>query len=214
MQIRPEAINRVILIVLDSVGAGELPDAASYGDQGSNTLGNIARQVPLRCRRSGRWGCPRGRRLVLPHPAGTARRVRTDGRNLTGKDSVTGHWELMGLVLDRPFPVFPRWLSGRADRRVPEAHSPGHDRQQGSLRNRHHRRVRPGTRTHRQAHRLHVRRQRLPDRGARRRRAAAGALSLLRDRLRTGRERVGRRPRHRQAFRRSGRQLHENRQPT
>ena len=93
--------------MLDSVGVGELPDAATYGDQGSNTLGNIARQVPLRV--------PALRSLGLDRVAaigadGSAAPLGAFGRmaeTSPGKDSVTGHWELMGLVLDRPFPVFP-----------------------------------------------------------------------------------------------------------
>ena len=93
--------------MLDSVGVGELPDAATYGDQGSNTLGNIARQVPLRV--------PALRSLGLDRVAaigadGSAVPLGAFGRmaeTSPGKDSVTGHWELMGLVLDRPFPVFP-----------------------------------------------------------------------------------------------------------
>jgi phosphopentomutase len=85
--------DRVILIVLDSVGIGELPDAAMYGDEGSNTVGNIASSVGLRV--------PTLRRLGLD------RLVTLPASSSPGKDSVTGHWELMGLVLNRPFPVFP-----------------------------------------------------------------------------------------------------------
>ena len=104
---RDRDLHRVILIVLDSVGVGELPDAAAYGDQGSNTLGNIARSVPL--------GVPSLRSLGLARvahlePTQTAVPIGAFGRMAEaspGKDSVTGHWELMGLVLDRPFPVFP-----------------------------------------------------------------------------------------------------------
>jgi phosphopentomutase len=99
---------RVFLIVLDSVGIGELPDARAYGDAGSNTVGNIARQVSLKI--------PTLRRLGLGHlvslggaesagePLGAFGRMAEAS---PGKDSVTGHWELMGLVLDRAFPVFP-----------------------------------------------------------------------------------------------------------
>jgi phosphopentomutase len=102
-----QGIVRVILIVLDSVGAGELPDAAAYGDQGSDTLGNMSRTVPLEL--------PTLRRLGLARVAnigGTAQQppAAAFGRMSEaspGKDSVTGHWELMGLVLERPFPVFP-----------------------------------------------------------------------------------------------------------
>lgn len=100
--------DRVILIVLDGVGVGELPDADAYGDQGSDTLGNIARQIPLRLPTLRRLGLARVAPAVgtpQPHPpSGAFGRM---AERSAGKDSVTGHWELMGLVLDRPFPVFP-----------------------------------------------------------------------------------------------------------
>ena len=106
--------RRAIVIVMDSVGIGELPDAAEYGDQGSDTLGHVAAQVPL--------GIPTLRALGLGRVAAIgsdfAQRAHADGTTLPsavgrmseaskGKDSVTGHWEMMGIVLDRPFPVFP-----------------------------------------------------------------------------------------------------------
>lgn len=98
---------RVILIVLDSVGIGELPDAPLYEDQGSNTLGNIAAQVPLNIPTLAAMGL--AKLVPLPgHASATA--TAAYGRmaeRSAGKDSVTGHWELMGLVLDRPFPTFP-----------------------------------------------------------------------------------------------------------
>ena len=99
--------TRVILIVMDSVGIGELPDADRYGDRGSNTIANIHRRVPLRI--------PTLRRLGLSNvvdigdPVGAAA-LGAYGRmaeRSPGKDSVTGHWEIAGLVLDRPFPTFP-----------------------------------------------------------------------------------------------------------
>ena len=103
------APDRVILIVLDSVGCGELPDAADYGDEGSDTLGNIARRVPLRVPHLRRLGLARvstvNRIEPEPDPAGAFGRM---AESSPGKDSVTGHWELMGLVLERPFPVFPK----------------------------------------------------------------------------------------------------------
>jgi len=100
--------TRAIVIVLDSVGIGELPDAAAYGDEGSNTLGHIATAVPLRVPALRRLGL--SRLVSLPPvqdpdpPAGAFGRMAQQSK---GKDSVTGHWELMGLVLDRPFPTFP-----------------------------------------------------------------------------------------------------------
>jgi phosphopentomutase len=99
-------IERVILLVLDSVGIGALPDASAYGDAGSDTLGNIARIVPL--------GLPTLRSLGLasiaaiggdrPAPLGAVGRMAEAS---AGKDSVTGHWEMTGVVLDRAFPTFP-----------------------------------------------------------------------------------------------------------
>ena len=94
--------------MLDSVGIGELPDAASYGDQGSDTIGNIARRVPLEVPTLRALGL--GRVAALGGAVAPARPLAAFGRMAAvsaGKDSVTGHWELMGIVLDRPFPVFP-----------------------------------------------------------------------------------------------------------
>ena len=104
---RASRFRRVILIVLDSVGVGELPDADRYGDAGSDTLGNLARAYPLRIPALRSLGL--GRVARLPH-AGEGEPRGAFGRMAEaspGKDSVTGHWELMGLVLERPFPVFP-----------------------------------------------------------------------------------------------------------
>lgn len=90
------------------MGIGELPDAAAYGDQGSNTLANIARRVPLQIPTLRSLGLPRlvPLRGVQPVDAPLAAYGRMAEAS-AGKDSVTGHWELMGIVLDRPFPVFP-----------------------------------------------------------------------------------------------------------
>lgn len=104
----PAPISRVIVVVIDSAGIGALPDAALYGDEGSDTLGNIARRVPLALPTLGGLGL--GHLADLPgippvdRPRGA---FATMAEASPGKDSVTGHWELMGLVLDRPFPVFP-----------------------------------------------------------------------------------------------------------
>jgi phosphopentomutase len=98
---------RVIVIVLDSVGIGELPDASLYEDQGSNTLGNIARAVPLRIPHLAALGLAKLAALpggATPTPTGAFGRM---AERSAGKDSVTGHWELMGVVLERPFPTFP-----------------------------------------------------------------------------------------------------------
>jgi phosphopentomutase len=100
--------DRAIVIVLDSVGVGELPDAARYGDEGSNTLGHIAERVTLSIPTLAALGLPcilplRG----VPPPAQPRAAFGRMAEQSAGKDSVTGHWELMGLVLDRAFPTFP-----------------------------------------------------------------------------------------------------------
>jgi len=102
---------RAIVIVLDSLGIGELPDAALYEDQGSNTLGNIAAAVPLNIPTLAAMGM--SRLVALKHPPApspSAAFGRMAERS-SGKDSVTGHWELMGVVLDRAFPTFPNGFS-------------------------------------------------------------------------------------------------------
>ena len=101
---------RVFLIVLDGVGMGELPDADRYGDRGSNTLLHVAEATGgLRLPRLERLGL--GRLLDLPgvralnDPVGARARL---AERSAGKDSTTGHWELAGVVLDRPFPTYPQ----------------------------------------------------------------------------------------------------------
>jgi phosphopentomutase len=103
------AFTRAIVIVLDSVGIGELPDAAAYGDLGSNTLGNIARRVPLRVPTLRALGLDRLVAIGGAPPAAAPPRAAIGrmAERSAGKDSVTGHWEMTGVVLDRPFPVFP-----------------------------------------------------------------------------------------------------------
>lgn len=102
-------MNRVILIVLDSVGIGALPDAHLYHDEGCNTLGHIAQHYPA---------------LHLPHLTAmglgnidpTNALAKTDAPSAAfgkamersaGKDTTTGHWEITGAILEKPFPTFP-----------------------------------------------------------------------------------------------------------
>lgn len=103
------SVNRFIVIVLDSVGIGELPDAADYGDVGSHTLGNIAWAV-------GGLTLPNLEQMGLAniavleglrpqaHPTAAYGKMAEVS---AGKDTTTGHWELMGLQLDNPFPLYP-----------------------------------------------------------------------------------------------------------
>jgi phosphopentomutase len=97
-----------VLIVLDSVGAGALPDAARYGDEGSDTIGNISRLFPLQVPALRSLGLAQVTTVadtVPPTaPIGAFGRMAEQS---PGKDSVTGHWEIAGLILDQPFPTFP-----------------------------------------------------------------------------------------------------------
>jgi len=100
-----------------------LPDAAAYGDEGSDTLGNIDRIVPLRVPTLRRLGLSRVASIHAEDPPrapeGAFGRM---AESSPGKDSVTGHWELAGLVLDHPFPVFPQGfpaeVMGEFERRI------------------------------------------------------------------------------------------------
>jgi len=102
-------INNVTLIVLDSLGVGELPDAYEYGDEGSNTLGNIVKEYK-------NIKLPNLIKLGLGKIEGvegleeTNNIVGSYGRAMEkslGKDTTTGHWEISGIVLDQAFPTFP-----------------------------------------------------------------------------------------------------------
>jgi phosphopentomutase len=100
--------ERVVWIVLDSVGIGELPDAADYGDVGRDTLGHIARSRPVQLPNLVRLGLANIKRLahLTPpdHPAGSFAKGATRS---PGKDTTTGHWEMAGIWLDQAFPVYP-----------------------------------------------------------------------------------------------------------
>lgn len=100
--------SRVILLVLDSLGIGELPDAEAYGDAGSDTLGNLARRRPLRIPYLVELGLANIRPLEGLEPVCSPRAAY--GRCATaspGKDTTTGHWEMAGIQLERPFPTYP-----------------------------------------------------------------------------------------------------------
>ena len=100
--------RRVIWIVLDSVGVGEMPDAAAYGDAGSDTLGNIARVRPLAIPNLEKLGI--GNIRPIEGIAAAARPIASFGRCALaspGKDTTSGHWEMVGIHLDKPFPLYP-----------------------------------------------------------------------------------------------------------
>lgn len=105
---RNENIKRVFLIVLDSFGIGELPDAKEYGDEGSNTLGAIVK--------SERYNTPNLQKLGLfniegveldreiESPIGSFARMKEASK---GKDTTIGHWEIAGIISNSPLPTFP-----------------------------------------------------------------------------------------------------------
>ncbi|HVT04989.1 MAG TPA: phosphopentomutase [Thermoanaerobaculia bacterium] len=97
---------RAIIIVCDSLGVGELPDAAEYGDLGSNTLGHILDQRSPRLPNLSRLGLLH----TLPTPRWHESPSAAFGRMAelsAGKDTTTGHWEMMGLVVEHPFRTYP-----------------------------------------------------------------------------------------------------------
>ena len=103
------AWDRVIWIVLDSVGIGELPDAADYGDVGRSTLGHIAESRPLKIPTLVKLGLANIAPLKHQHPA--AAPLASYGKGAThspGKDTTTGHWEMAGVWLDQAFPVYKK----------------------------------------------------------------------------------------------------------
>lgn len=105
--------ERVFLIVLDSVGIGELPDAKDYGDEGSNTL--------KACFDTGKLNVPNLRHIGLfniegnqyggeeDFPFGKYARMKELSK---GKDTTTGHWEMMGIIMEKPFPTYPDGFPG------------------------------------------------------------------------------------------------------
>ncbi len=102
------SFRRVIWIVLDSVGIGEMPDADQYGDRGSDTLGNLAHARKLRLPNLSRLGLANIKPLegleAMPQPIGSYGKCALAS---PGKDTTTGHWEMAGIHLERPFPLFP-----------------------------------------------------------------------------------------------------------
>ena len=100
--------KRVFLIVLDSFGIGAEPDAAAFGDAGTNTLGAIANHP--------NFNCPNLRKLGLFNIDGVTAGEKTDApaaafarlqEQSMGKDTTIGHWEIAGVVSPEPLPTFP-----------------------------------------------------------------------------------------------------------
>ena len=103
-----EPFARVLWIVLDSVGIGAMPDAAAFGDEGSDTLGNIAKLRPLHLPNLQRLGLGNINPITgvkpVEEPAGAFGKCTLLS---PGKDTTTGHWEMAGIILPKPFPLYP-----------------------------------------------------------------------------------------------------------
>src|SRR5918912_659451 len=119
--------ERIALIVLDSLGMGEMPDAAAWGDAGADTLGHICESREVRLPNLQSWGLGNVRRLsgVAPveSPRGSYGRCALRSN---GKDTTTGHWEMAGIILEKAFPTYPEGFpEDLIDRFVKEARVPG-----------------------------------------------------------------------------------------
>ena len=99
-------MKRVIWIVLDSVGAGYLPDAAAFGDEGANTIGHIAERMNLKIPHMLSMGLGNLPGLHLPKQEGDGAYGRAMEKS-AGKDTTTGHWEMAGVTVKQPFPLYP-----------------------------------------------------------------------------------------------------------
>src|SRR5450755_4085406 len=115
--------TRIIFIVLDSAGIGELPDAADYGDVGRNTLGHIAESRPLHLPTLQSLGLANIAPLKNLHPAEKPSAAFGKGATHSpGKDTTTGHWEMAGIWLPQAFPLyphgFPRELIAEFERQI------------------------------------------------------------------------------------------------
>ena len=122
-----QPFNRIVLVVLDGAGIGEMPDAAEWGDAGSDTLGHILKSRQVRLPNLHRYGLGNIRPLeglpAHPHPLGSFGRCSLRSN---GKDTTTGHWEMAGIILKQAFPTYPNGFPQPIiDRFIMEAGVPG-----------------------------------------------------------------------------------------
>lgn len=104
---QPLVFTRIVLLVLDSVGIGQMPDAEEYGDAGSDTLGHLFEYRHIHVPHLRRYGLANIRPLSLPpveQPQGAFGRAALASK---GKDTTTGHWEMTGIITEDPFPTYP-----------------------------------------------------------------------------------------------------------
>ena len=123
----PNHFNRILLIVLDGAGIGEMPDAPEWGDAGSDTLGHILESRAVNLPNLQRYGLGNIRQLqnVPPQvePEGSYGRCTLKSN---GKDTTTGHWEMAGIVLEQAFPTYPNGFpQSILDRFISETKIPG-----------------------------------------------------------------------------------------
>jgi phosphopentomutase len=119
--------NRIILLVLDGAGIGEMPDAAEWGDAGSDTLGHVLEMREVRLPNLRRYGLGNIRPLQdLPPVAQTAGSFGRCALRSNGKDTTTGHWEMAGIILERAFPTYPQGFPSEViDRFIRQTGVPG-----------------------------------------------------------------------------------------
>ncbi|HEX2639615.1 MAG TPA: phosphopentomutase, partial [Pyrinomonadaceae bacterium] len=119
--------DRICLIVLDSAGIGEMPDAADWGDAGADTFGNILKTKQVDLPNLQKLGLGNIRPLdgvpPIDEPNGSYGKCALKSN---GKDTTTGHWEMAGIVLTKAFPTYPNGFPPEVvDRFVAEAKVPG-----------------------------------------------------------------------------------------
>lgn len=119
--------NRVVLVVLDSVGIGAMPDAEGWGDSGADTLGNILKTRRVVLPNLQKMGLGNIKELnELPAAENPTANFGKCTLKSNGKDTTTGHWEMAGIILEKAFPTFPNGFPERIiDRFVTEASIPG-----------------------------------------------------------------------------------------
>jgi phosphopentomutase len=127
MEQKNRKFKRVALIVLDSLGMGEMPDAAAWGDAGADTLGHICESREVKLPNLRGWGLGNVRALAGVEPVAQPR--GSYGRcalRSNGKDTTTGHWEMAGIILETAFPTYPHGFPPDViDRFVNETGVPG-----------------------------------------------------------------------------------------
>lgn len=122
-----EKFNRICLVILDSVGIGEMPDSAAWGDAGADTIGHVLERRQVNLPNMQKLGLGNIRTLSGIQPAAEPTGAYGKCTLLSnGKDTTTGHWEIAGIILEKAFPTFPDGFPDRIiDEFVEKAKVPG-----------------------------------------------------------------------------------------